>query len=152
MHTISLIFRGTHKNHIQVDAKHKLIREYEVTDASVHDSQVFEELLDEKNTSRDIWADSAYRSKEKLETLEAWRFREHLQRKGCRHKPLTEWEKQGNHTRSKMRSRVEHVFGVQAMRAGTLLIRTVGLIRAKTKIGLRNLAYNIDRFCLLSLA
>ena len=131
-----------YKNHIQIDAKHKLIREYEVTDASVHDSQVFEELLDEKNTSRDIWADSAYRSKEKLETLEAWRFREHLQRKGCRHKPLTEWEKQGNHTRSKMRSRVEHVFGVQAMRAGTLLIRTVGLIRAKTKIGLRNLAYN----------
>ena len=65
---------------------------------------------------------------------------------------MTEWEKQGNHTRSKTRSRVEHVFGVQAMRAGNLLIRTIGLIRAKTKIGLRNLAYNIDRFCLLSLA
>lgn len=141
-----------YKNHIQIDAGNKLIRDYEVTDASVHDSQVFEDLLDEANSSRDVWADSAYRSKEKLETLEAWRFREHLQRKGCRHKPLTEWEKSGNHTRSKTRSRVEHVFGVQMMRAGSLLIRTIGLIRAKTKIGLRNLAYNIDRFCLLSLA
>jgi IS5 family transposase len=141
-----------YKNHIQIDAKNKLIRDYEVTDASVHDSQVFEELLDEDNSSRDVWSDSAYRSKEKLDTLEQRNFREHLQRKGCRHKPLTEWEKQGNHTRSKTRSRVEHVFGVQAMRAGNLLIRTIGLIRAKTKIGLRNLAYNIDRFCLLSLA
>lgn len=140
-----------YKNHIQIDAGHKLIRDYEVTDASVHDSQVFEELLDEANRSRDVWADSAYRSKEKLETLEQRRFREHLQRKGCRHKTLTEREKQGNHTRSKIRSRVEHIFGVQAMRAGNLLIRTIGLIRAKTKIGLRNLAYNIDRFCLLSL-
>ncbi len=140
-----------YKNHIQIDAKNKLIRDYAVTDASVHDSQVFEELLDEDNSSRDVWSDSAYRSKEKLETLEQRRFREHLQRKGCRHKPLTEWEKSGNHTRSKTRSRVEHVFGVQMMRAGSLLIRTIGLVRAKTKIGLRNLAYNIDRFCLLSL-
>ncbi len=50
-----------YKNHINVDVKHKLIRDYEVTAASVHDSQVFEELLDEDNSSRDVWANSAYR-------------------------------------------------------------------------------------------
>jgi IS5 family transposase len=138
-----------YKNHIQVDAKNKLIRNYAVTDASVHDSQVFKELLDESNSSRDVWADSAYRSQEKLDTLASGRFREHLQRKGCRHKKLTEREKQGNHTRSKIRSRIEHIFGVQAQRAGRLLVRTIGLARATAKIGLRNLAYNIDRFCLL---
>jgi len=55
-----------YKNHIDVDVKHKLIRSYEVTSASVHDSQVFEGLLDEDNSSRDVWADSAYRSEEKL--------------------------------------------------------------------------------------
>jgi IS5 family transposase len=38
-----------YKNHIDVDVKHKLIRTYEVTPASVHDSQVFEDLLDEDN-------------------------------------------------------------------------------------------------------
>ena len=64
-----------YKNHIEVDAAHKLIREYEVTPASTHDSQVFEELLDEENTSRDVWADSAYRSKEKLEALAKRGFR-----------------------------------------------------------------------------
>ena len=49
-----------YKNHIEVDVEHKLIREYEVTPASTHDSQVFEDLLDEANTSRDVWGDSAY--------------------------------------------------------------------------------------------
>lgn len=141
-----------YKNHIQVDAKNKLIREYAVTEASTHDSQVFEKLLDEDNSSRDVWADSAYRSQQALDTLEQKGFREHLQRKGCRHKKLTEREKCGNHTRSKVRSRVEHIFGVQAQRAGSLILRAIGLTRATAKIGLRNLAYNIDRFCLLATA
>jgi len=141
-----------YKNHIAVDVAHKLIREYEVTSASTHDSQVFEELLDEDNTSRDVWADSAYRSQDKLETLQQRSFREHLQRKGCRHKQLTEREKRGNYTRSKIRSRVEHIFGVQSQRAGRLIIRAIGIARATAKIGLRNLAYNIDRFSLLATA
>ena len=34
-----------YKNHVNADAQHKLIREYGVTDASVHDSQGFDELL-----------------------------------------------------------------------------------------------------------
>jgi IS5 family transposase len=138
-----------YKNHINVDVKHKLIRDYEVTPASVHDSQVFEDLLDEDNSSRDVWADSAYRSEEKLEELKKRKYREHLQRKGCRHKRLTEREAQGNRTRSRIRSRVEHVFGVQAKRAGNLIVRTMGLIRVKAKVGLRNLAYNLDRYCVL---
>lgn len=139
-----------YKNHIEVDVAHKLIRDYEVTPASTHDSQVFEELLDEDNTSRDVWADSAYRSQDTLDALEQQGFREHLQRKGCRHKKLTEREKRGNYTRSKIRSRIEHIFGVQSQRAGCLIMRAIGITRAKTKIGLRNLAYNIDRFSLLA--
>ena len=139
-----------YKNHVSVDVKYKLVRRYDVTDASVHDSNVFEELLDKKNSSRDVWADSAYRSQDKLDELERRRFREHLQRKGCRNKTLTEKEKQGNYTRSKIRSRVEHVFGIQSQRAGNLLLRTIGLMRAKGKIGLRNLAYNIDRYSTLA--
>ena len=138
-----------YKNHIDVDVKHKLIRDYEVTPASVHDSQVFEALLDENNSSRDVWADSAYRSEDKLKELKKRKYREHLQRKGCRYKKLTDREAQGNRTRSRIRSRVEHVFGVQAKRAGTLIVRAIGLIRVKAKVGLRNLAYNLDRYCAL---
>ena len=114
---------------------------------SVHDSQVFESLLDEDNSSRDVWADSAYRSEEKLRELKQRKYREHLQRKGCRYKKLTNREAQGNRTRSRIRSRVEHVFGVQAKRAGKLIMRAIGLVRVKAKVGLRNLAYNLDRYC-----
>lgn len=138
-----------YKNHIVVDVKHKLIRGYEVTDAAVHDSNVFEQLLDDTNTSRDIWADSAYRSEEKLNYLAEEGYREHIQRKGCRNRKLTEWEQRGNRTRSKIRSRVEHIFGVQAQKAGNLILRTIGIARARAKIGLRNLAYNLDRFGML---
>ena len=139
-----------YKNHIEVDAEHKLVRDYEVTSASVHDSNVFEELLDENNSSSDVYADSAYGSAKKLEALNQRGFRCHVQRKGCRYKKLNERQRKGNYRRAKIRSRVEHIFGVQAMRAGSLIIRTIGIIRAKAKIGLRNLAYNIDRYCLLA--
>jgi len=134
-----------YKNHISVDTKHKLIRDYAVTDESVHDSRVFGELLDETNTSRDVWADSAYRSEDALVELKQRRYREHLQRKGCRNQKMTDWEKRGNRTRSRIRCRIEHVFGIQAQIAGNLILRTIGKVRAEIKIGLRNLAYNIHR-------
>jgi IS5 family transposase len=135
-----------YKNHISVDVKHKLIRRYDVTSANVHDSNIFDELLDPGNTSRDVWADSAYRSQEAIERLKKNRYREHLQRRGTRSRKLSKWEQQGNRTRSRVRSRVEHIFGVQAQRAGHLLLRGIGLVRAAGKIGLRNLAYNLDRY------
>ena len=139
-----------YKNHINVDVKHKFIRTYTVTDASVHDSQVFDELLEESNTSAAVYADSAYRSEESTRLLEKRGFRERLQRKGCKHRKLTKREKQGNKTRAKIRCRIEHVFGVMAMMAKSLIVRTVGIIRARAKIGLRNLAYNINRYALLA--
>jgi len=134
-----------YKNHISVDVKHKFIRDYSVTDAAVHDSRVFGELLDETNTSRDVWADSAYHSEANTTELARRGYREHVQRKGCRHRQLTDWEKQGNRTRSRIRCRVEHIFGVQVQMAGNLILRTIGKVRAEVKIGLRNLAYNIHR-------
>ena len=139
-----------YKNHVNVDVKHKLIRTYAVTDASVHDSTVFDELLGETNTSAEVYADSAYRSEESIQLLQKRRFRERLQRKGCRNRTLTKREKQGNKTRAKIRCRIEHVFGVMAIMAGSLIVRTIGIIRARAKIGLRNLAYNINRYALLA--
>ena len=133
-----------YKNHVCVDVKHKLIRAFLVTPASTHDSQVFEELLQE-NTSRDVSADAAYDSSERRRRLHEAGWRVHIQRKGRRNHPLSEWEKQGNRTRARIRSRVEHVFGIQLSRAGRLVVRTIGLVRATVKIGLRNLAYNMDR-------
>lgn len=134
-----------YKNHVSVDVKHKLIRSYEVTDASVHDSNVFEDLLDSNNTSKDVYADAAYRSRKNSEILQEKGFRDKVHRKGCRGRKLTGWERQGNRTRSRIRSRVEHAFGIQSKIAGNLISRAIGKVRTMTKIGLRNLAYNIFR-------
>ncbi len=128
------------------------MRDYAVIDASVHDSQVFEAILDENNSSRDVYADSVYRSKETEDKLKKEGFRSHLQRKGDRGHKLTEWEKQGNRTRSKTRSIVEHAFGVQAQKCGNVILRTIGITKTEVKLGLRNLAYNMDRFCTLKQA
>jgi transposase, IS5 family len=139
-----------YKNHISIDVKHKFVRKFSVTSASVHDSQVFKELLDDQNTSGAVWADSAYRSMKNLVHLGLNCYREHIQRKGSRNKKLTAREKQGNRSRSRIRSRIEHVFGVQAQKAGNLILRTVGIRRAWIKIGLRDLAYNLDRYSILA--
>lgn len=136
------------KNHIEIDNQNKIIRDYTVTDANVHDSNVFEELLDASNTSKDVWADSAYRSKEKEEQLKEGGYRSKIQRKGRRNKPLTQWEQQGNRTRSKIRSRVEHIFGAQC-NYRVKMIRSIGMARAKMNIGMMNLTYNLKRFCFL---
>src|SRR5205809_2510961 len=58
-----------YKNHVNADARHKLIRQYDVTDASVHDSQKCDGLLTRTNSSADVYAVSAYRSAENEEKL-----------------------------------------------------------------------------------
>ena len=64
---------------------------------------------------------------------------------------LTSREKRGNLTRARIRSRIEHVFGAIHQRAGDVILRTIGISMAEVKLGLRNIAYNMDRFCTLML-
>jgi len=54
-------------------------------------------------------------------------------------------QRKANRARSKVRSAVETVFAAQKHRFG-LFVRTIGLARARTKIGLANLTYNLKRF------
>jgi IS5 family transposase len=139
-----------YKNHVNVDKQHKLIRQYTVTDAAVHDSQVLAEVLLPAEAGRDVWADSAYRSDAIEAHLNATGLRSKIHRKGYRSKPLTAQQKVHNRGRSRIRARVEHVFGHQVTAMGGKLIRTVGLVRARLKIGLKNLTYNFQRFLILS--
>lgn len=134
-----------YKNPINVDRRHKLVRRYQVTPASVHDSQVVADILDPDNTAASVWADSAYRSAEIEAKLGENGLKSRIHRKGGRGKPLSEREHQGNQTRSKVRARVEHVFGAQSNDMGGTLVRSIGLVRAKARIGLKNLAYNMRR-------
>lgn len=113
-----------YKNHVNIDRKHKLVRRYHVSDAAQHDSQALDHLLMQGNTGSGVWADSAYRSEETEAKLQARKLKSHIQRKGQRGKPLTEQAKKSNRTKSKVRSRVEHIFGAQTNDMGGTLVRT----------------------------
>ena len=141
-----------YKNHVNADARHKLIRDYAVSDAREHDSQKFDELVNRRNTSRDVYADSAYRSAETERKLRAQGFRSRIHKRGRRNRPLTEAEARANYRKSKVRARIEHVFGAQENAPGGRLVRTIGIVRATIKIGLQNLAYNIRRLVILERA
>lgn len=53
-----------------------------------------------------------------------------------------------NAKRSKVRAAVEHVFAGQKHRMG-LVVRTIGIARARIKIGMANLVYNFQRLAWL---
>ncbi len=128
------------------------MRRYAVSAASVHDSQKLDEVLDANNTASGVWADSAYRSQEIEEKLAEQGLKSHIHRRGHRGKPLTARQEAANKTRSKVRARVEHVFGNQHNSMGTKLVRTIGIARATMKIGMQNLAYNMRRLVVLERA
>lgn len=135
-----------YKNHIGIDVKHKLIRAYDVTSASVHDSQCFERLLDGKNSSRTVYADSAYRSEDHERLLARKRFTSRVHHRAWANQTLTKREQAENRARSRIRARVEHVFGHQVKAMRQTVVRGIGLARIRTRIALANLAYNMSRF------
>ena len=138
-----------YKNHVNADAKHKLIRRYDVSDAAVHDSQRLDGLLTKANTSADVFADSAYRSAETEAGLRVRGFRSRIQVRATRNHPLSERQVEANRKTSRIRVRIEHVFGAQETSTGSRLVRTIGIVRARAKIGLQNLVYNIRRLVTL---
>lgn len=133
-----------YKNHISTDRRHGLIRRYEVSDAARHDGAMLAKLLDKSNTASDVWADTAYRSKRNEQFMGRNGFRSRVHTKKPRGRAMSERQAKANAARSKVRARVEHVFGAQKS-AMALFVRTIGLARARTKIGMANLAYNMKR-------
>ena len=134
-----------YKNHVGIDRKHKIIRRYTETDASVHDSKKLDEVLDKSNTSNEVWADSAYRSAEIEARLKEKGYKSRVHRRAARNHPLSKRQQAANTTRSRVRARVEHVFGDQENAMGGIFVRTIGIARARVKIGMMNLAYNMRR-------
>lgn len=134
-----------YKDHIKIDSQSKLIEQYQVSVNSLHDSQALEDVLENGDENQKLYADSAYRSQDIEEMLEGKGIKSEIHEKGYRGKTLTEKQKKMNTKKSRIRARVEHVFGHIKTRMGGLKIRSIGLERACVNIGLFNLVYNIDR-------
>lgn len=135
-----------YKNHIKIDRKSKLIKSYKVTDASVHESQILENLLEKSDSHHELFADSAYSGAPIKSILDKRKIRSRIHEKGYRGSPLTNIQKEQNRKKSRIRARVEHVFGCMANTLNGQLIRSIGIKRAQTAIGLNNLLYNMLRY------
>ncbi len=133
-----------YKNHIGIDRAHGLIRTWDASAANAHDGARLPILVSKDNTASGIWADAAYRSKKNEAFLEKGMFTSHIHQKRLPKRPLPERITRANARRSKVRAQVEHVFAGQKHRMG-LVVRTIGMARARIKIGMANLAYNFQR-------
>lgn len=133
-----------YKLSINVDKKYKLIRQIETDTARTHDSQHFDKVLDTANTSRDVYADRGYPSAEREAWLKENGFRNQIQRKGHRNKPLSDCQQRRNKRIAKTRARVEHVFGAIDQMGGKLL-RTIGQARANFAMTMMAACYNLKR-------
>lgn len=134
-----------YKNHAAIDRRHGFIRGWNVTSASAWDGAQLRNVLDRGNTGSTVWADTAYRSKTNEAWLETHGYFSDIHHKKPKGRPMSETTSRANGRRSKIRSAVEHVFARQKAQM-KLFVRTIGIARARTKIGMANLAYNMLRF------
>lgn len=139
-----------YKNHLRADAESIIITDYTVSDASVHDSQPLPELIGEANRNENLFADSAYKSAAIDRTLDDLGINNFVHEKGVRNRPLSDLRKGLNRLKSKVRCRIEHIFGCIENSMGGPELEYIGLARIKTGIGLGNLAYNLLRYVQLT--
>jgi IS5 family transposase len=135
-----------YKNHIKIDIGSKLITFFAITPASVHDSVVLEDLLEDDQAGQPLYADTAYSGKNCDQVIKAAKMENLTHEKAYRYKKLTQEQKEQNTVKIKTRARVEHVFGYQWMNLNAAqLIRYIGLDRCAMAIALRNIIYNFFR-------
>ena len=132
-----------YKDHVKADASSKLITDYAVTTASTHDSQPMPAMINQ--TDKVIYADSAYWGQPVAEALPP-HVENQIHERGTKKNPLNEEQKANNKRKSKIRCRVEHIFGFMTQSMHGLTVRSIGLERAKFNIGLSNLIYNLCRY------
>lgn len=133
-----------YKNHVKVDKKTKLIQRFTITDASVHDSQTLADIINEGD--KELYADSAYKSEAIDKELASKNIKNQIHEKGYRNKPLTEIQKTSNKIKSKIRVRVEHIFGFIENSMQGSNTRYIGFKRNKMRVGITNLVYNMFRY------
>ena len=139
-----------YKDHISIDQGRGFIRKWEVTDASRYDGYELENLIDPDNSASIVWGlrclgNTAYGSKANRKMLEQRGLKAHIHTRKPKGVPMSEQAAKANSKRSKIRAFVEHPFA-HLKGPMRLFIRTIGIDRATTKIGMANLAYNFRRY------
>src|SRR5271166_6652043 len=115
------------KAHVGVDSKTKIIHSAVVTAANVADATVLPELLHGDETQ--VWGDQAYRGQREVIHESAPRAQDCTHR-GYRYKErIDEVERAKNRNKSRVRSKVEHVFQILKLKFGFVKVRYRGLAK-----------------------
>lgn len=127
-----------------VGAVSKVILHVSTTAANVHDSRALAWMLnEEEDAGRTLFADSAYSGKNLEELTRSFNVNPCFCEKGYANTPLTELQQKLNHLKSKIRYRIEHVFGyIETVFKGSF-VGSIGLRRATFHSWLTALAYNV---------
>jgi transposase, IS5 family len=119
------------KLHIGVDSKTGLAHSAVVTAANVHDKHPLPDLL--HGSEADLWGDCAYASQ--LESIheKAPEANDRTNQRVRKGSPTEEIERLVNRAKSRVRSKVEHVFGVVKKLWGFSKVRYRGLAKNATR-------------------
>jgi IS5 family transposase len=120
------------KAHVGVDSKTKLIHTALVTPAHVADATVLPELLHGEETR--VWGDQAYRGQSEVIHECAPRAQDCTHRRYRYKDRIDEVERAKNRTKSTVRSKVEHVFGVMKLTFGFVKVRYRGLVKNANRL------------------
>jgi IS5 family transposase len=140
-----------YKNHIKVDSQTKLITDFQVTPANIADKHMADPLLDKKEDGgQPLYGDTAYRSKELEELYKRKNIISKVNKQGYHYKALTRADRKANKKNSRIRGRIEHVFGFMTNSMNGMYLKYRSFIRNKIGIGLMNLTYNLFRLVQLN--
>jgi IS5 family transposase len=120
------------KAHVGVDSKTKLIHTAVVTPANVADATVLPELL--HGEERKVWGDQAYCGQSEVIEQCAPLAQDCTQRRYRYKNQVDEVARAKNRTKSRVRSKVEHVFGVMKLKFGFAKVRYRGLAKNANRL------------------
>jgi IS5 family transposase len=135
-----------YQNHVSIDCGFGFIRKWAATDAAAY--EIARGAARQDQYGRQGLCGYGLSLGEERSVHEKNGFVSHVHRKKPKGRAMPETMRRANAAKSKTRSRVEHVFAAQKDRMH-LFIRTIGINRATTKIGMANLVYNFQRLLFL---
>lgn len=114
-----------YKNHLKCDVDHHLIREYKITTASLHDSQI--DLVEKKDVA--AWRDKGYFGKK----LHAKGVLDNTMKRGTRARKLNGGEQKRNRMLARVRAPGERLFAVKqrVFNGGRTLVKRLERVSIK---------------------
>lgn len=137
-----------YKGHISMDEDSEIIKEVEFTSANIHDSEIFDSLVDLREEA--IFADKGYANKQRKQKLEDKGIFDGILEKGYRNKPLRKSQIKMNKILSSIRNSVERPFAYMKRVLGYRRCSYYDLKRNRFEFIFASLIYNIRRMITLT--